>query len=67
MVVPPGDVTASLSAPGCLPVSKTILALPITVYRATFEEKEKEKERSEIGDEVKRRGREGKGREGTPR
>mmetsp|Transcript_957 Transcript_957/g.1494 ORF Transcript_957/g.1494 Transcript_957/m.1494 type:complete len:109 (-) Transcript_957:883-1209(-) len=31
MVVPPGDVTMSLRAPGCFPVSSTIIALPITV------------------------------------
>mmetsp|Transcript_15980 Transcript_15980/g.47417 ORF Transcript_15980/g.47417 Transcript_15980/m.47417 type:complete len:208 (+) Transcript_15980:140-763(+) len=31
MVVPPGDVTMSLRAPGCLPVSITILAAPSTV------------------------------------
>ena len=35
IVVPPGEVTISLSCPGCLPVSSTILALPRTVWAAS--------------------------------
>jgi len=34
MVVPPGEVTASLSWPGCFPDSRTIFALPYTVWAA---------------------------------
>ena len=33
---PPGDVTMSLSSPGCLPVSSTIFALPSTVCKPTL-------------------------------
>ena len=36
IVVPPGLVTWSLSAPGCWPVSKTIFAAPKTVCAASF-------------------------------
>ena len=35
MVVPPGEQTASLSAPGCSPVSCTILAAPMSVCAAS--------------------------------
>ena len=35
MVVPPGLATASFSAPGCWPVSRTIFALPSTVCAAS--------------------------------
>src|SRR5262249_19526824 len=34
MVVPPGLATMSFSAPGCWPVSRTILAAPRTVWAA---------------------------------
>mmetsp|Transcript_2947 Transcript_2947/g.7974 ORF Transcript_2947/g.7974 Transcript_2947/m.7974 type:complete len:226 (-) Transcript_2947:78-755(-) len=36
MVVPAGEVTMSFSSPGCLPVSSTILAAPMTVWAASF-------------------------------
>mmetsp|Transcript_30273 Transcript_30273/g.81370 ORF Transcript_30273/g.81370 Transcript_30273/m.81370 type:complete len:215 (+) Transcript_30273:420-1064(+) len=35
MVVPPGLVTWSLSSPGCLPVSRTMVAAPRTVFAAS--------------------------------
>mmetsp|Transcript_23867 Transcript_23867/g.61275 ORF Transcript_23867/g.61275 Transcript_23867/m.61275 type:complete len:223 (-) Transcript_23867:437-1105(-) len=38
IVVPAGEHTASLSCPGCLPVSTTILAEPITVCAASCRE-----------------------------
>ena len=34
MVLPPGLHTASFSSPGCLPLSKTSLALPSTIWAA---------------------------------
>ena len=36
MVVPAGEVTISLSSPGCFPVSRTILALPSTAWEANL-------------------------------
>ena len=35
MVVPPGEQTLSLSAPGCRPLSSSILPAPITVWAAS--------------------------------
>ena len=36
IVLPPGEQTISLSSPGCLPVSSTILAAPNTVCAASL-------------------------------
>ena len=36
IVVPPGDVTPSLSSPGCFPVCSTISAAPFTVWAASW-------------------------------
>ena len=35
MVVPPGEQTLSLSAPGCRPLSSSILPAPLTVWAAS--------------------------------
>ena len=37
IVVPPGEHTISFSSPGCLPVSRTILAAPYTDWAAGLE------------------------------